>query len=63
MLFSLYSQNQDGSKSGWNSADSLCEKAESTGALKFVAEVNACRHKAKEKKKLLSELNDKINNS
>ena len=32
-----------------NSADSLCEKAESTGALKFVAEANACRGKAKEK--------------
>ena len=44
-----------------NSADSLCEKAESTGALKFVAEANACRRKAKEKKNLLSELNDKIN--
>ena len=32
-----------------NSADSLCEKAESIGALKFVAEANACRGKAKEK--------------
>jgi len=44
-----------------NSANLLCEKPESTGALKCLAEANACKCKAKEKKNLLTELNDKIN--